>query len=559
MLGTARQASLVRELVITPPDGGPRTIPLDHDRVTLGRSSANELCYADDAGLSRQHLMVEKRGEDWTVRDCGSKNGTMVNGLRITGTHTLKPGDRITAGHLIIEFRETGAPKTLPAQTVVFVEGGAGAGNSSTLAASLENILGKSGAAPAPGVGVEGGAHMRALVDAGRELGKNLPLTELFQLIMNLSIEAVGAARGVLMTLENGEFVVRAAKGQGFRISSAVRDRVVNQKQSLLISDVRDNRALMERMSIVEQQIRSMVAVPLQTDDRVIGLIYLDSPHFIHEFTPEDLNLLTVMANIAAVRIEHVRLAEVEQAEKLLSRELQQAAEIQQKLLPVSSPQLPGLELAGYNSPCRTVGGDYYDYIPTVDGRLTVLVGDVAGKGMPAALLVSNLQARAQVLFDDAPDLGAVVARLNRVICQNCPGNRFITFFVAVIDPKTGEVTYCNAGHNPPILVRANGDREHLSDGGMILGIFPAAPYKHAKTKLEPGDLLVMFSDGVTEACQPGLDEEFSEEQLAALASELRSQNPDAILRVITERLKAWIGDAPPADDITLIIAKRVF
>ncbi|MGA2183341.1 MAG: SpoIIE family protein phosphatase [Bryobacteraceae bacterium] len=556
MLGAGRQTR-VRELAISSPDGTARTIALDHDQITLGRSSTNELSYADDAGLSRQHLAIERNGDEWTVRDCGSKNGTLVNGQRLSEPHTLQPGDRITAGHLTIEFRETGVPsaRQLGAQTVIFVDGGATTGKSSTLATSLEGVLREGG--PAQTAGVDNTAHMKALVDAGRQLVRNLPLSELFQLIMNLSIEAVGAARGVLMTLEGDELVVRASKGQGFRISSGVRDEVLIQKRSLLISDVSDNRALMERMSIVQQQIRSMVAVPLQTEDRVIGLIYLDSPHFIHAFTNEDLNLLTVMANIAATRIEHVRLAEVEQAERVLSRELAQAAEIQQGLLPASAPELPGLELAGYNVPCHTVGGDYYDYIPCVDGRVTVLVGDVAGKGMPAALLMSNLQARAQILFDDPQNLGAVVARLNRIICQNCPGNRFITFFVSVVDPKTGEMTWCNAGHNPPILIRANGEVEQLQGGGLILGIMPMAPYTHQTGRLDPGDMLVMFSDGVTEACQPGGDEEFGEDRLARLASQLRTETAETAMRSLIDTLTKWIGDAPAADDITLIVAKK--
>ena len=538
----------IRELVVSSPDGGSRTVPLDHDQVTLGRSSANELCYADDAGLSRQHLVIERTGEYWQVRDAGSKNGTLVNGFRISEAHRLQPGDRITAGHLTIEFREGGsttpAPRPAPAaQTVIFVDGGATPARSSTLETSLQ--------------GTDKTAHMRALVDAGRKLGQNMPLEELFQVIMNLSIEAVGAARGVLMTVEGEELVLRAAKGQGFRISAGVRDLVLNQKQSLLISDVRDNRALMERMSIVEQQIRSMVAVPLQTEERVIGLIYLDSPHFIHEFTEQDLSLLTVMANIAAVRIEHVRLAEVEQAERLLSRDLAQAAEIQQGLLPASIPAVPGLDLAGFNVPCRTVGGDYYDYIPCVDGRMTILVGDVAGKGMPAALLMSNLQARAQILFEDPGDLGATVARLNRIICQNCPGNRFITFFVAVVDPVTGEMTWCNAGHNPPILIRADGSVERLQGGGLILGILPKAAYTHQTSRMNAGDLLVMFSDGISEACQPGADEEFGEGRLADLAARLRTESAVTIQRTVIDTLMGWIGDAPAADDITLIVVKK--
>jgi len=219
MLGASKQAK-VRELVISSPDGTARTIPLDHDSVTLGRSSANELCYAEDAGLSRQHLAVERNGEQWTIRDCGSKNGTMLNGVRLTEPQTLRPGDRIGAGHLTIEFREAGVsapPPPLPAaQTVIFVDGAATTGRSSTLETSLEGVLRETGGVRATG---DNSAHMKALVDAGRQLVQNLPLTDLFQLIMNLSIEAVGAARGVLMTLEGEELVVRAAKGQGFRIS----------------------------------------------------------------------------------------------------------------------------------------------------------------------------------------------------------------------------------------------------------------------------------------------------------------------------------------------------
>ncbi|HTP89128.1 MAG TPA: SpoIIE family protein phosphatase [Bryobacteraceae bacterium] len=548
----------MQELFISSPDGTARTIALESESITLGRSSTNVLCYPDDAGLSRQHLAIEKNADKWIVRDCGSKNGTLINGFRLGAPQVLKAGDRVTAGHLTLEFRDSGAtaPPLIPpsAQTVLFVpDSAATAGRTSTLESSLEGLR----EGPTQGGAADKTAHMKALVDAGRELVQNKSLAELFQLIMNLSIEAVGAARGVLMTLEGEELVVRAAKGQGFRISSGVRDQVLTQRRSLLISDVSDNRALMERHSIVQQQIRSMVAVPLQTEDRVIGLIYLDSPHFIHAFTNEDLNLLTVMANIAATRIEHVRLGEVEQAERALSRELSQAAEIQQGLLPSAAPKMAGLDLAGYNVPCRTVGGDYYDYIPCVDGRVAVMVGDVAGKGMPAALLMSNLQARAQILFDDPQDLGAVVARLNRIICQNCPGNRFITFFVAVVDPKSGEMTWCNAGHNPPILIRANGEIEQLQGGGLILGIMPMAPYSHKTGKMNPGDMLVMFSDGVTEACQPGKDEEFGEDRLARLARDLRHQPAETIMRSLIDTLMKWIGGAPAADDITLIVARK--
>ncbi len=540
-----------RELLIHTPDGAVRPLMLERQRYTLGRSSANELCYPEDAGLSRQHLALEREDDTWTVRDLGSKNGTYVNGVRITAPYPLGKNDRVTAGHIALDFGENSLPPPSD-HTVIFIEGVTPATSvATTVATSLKGVLSQEEK-------IEGGPQMRALIRAGRELAGNMPLAELFKLIMNLSVEAVGATRGVLMTLENNELVVQAALGEGFRISSAVRDRVIKEKTSLLVRDARLDEAFADRMSIVQQQIRSMLAVPLQTDDRVIGLIYLDSPHFIHEFTKDDLSLLTVMANVAAIRIEHTRLAEVEAAERLHAKELAQAAEIQRSLLPVKSPHVPGVDLAGYNAACRTVGGDYYDFLTYPDGRVGILVGDVAGKGMPASLLMSSLQARVQVLFDDPTNLAALVTRLNRIISSNCPSNRFITFFIGVLDPKTGELTYVNAGHNPPLVAHADGSVEKLEGTGLILGILPVAVYQQNACHLDVGDVVLLFSDGVTEPVRPGTDEEFGEDRLARVLTGLRDQDAESIIKSVNQKLEEFTEGAPPPDDITLVVAKRL-
>ena len=540
--------STLHELLIHTPDGNTRTLALNRDRITLGRSSTSELCYPEDVGLSRQHLSIERRGTGWVLTDLGSKNGTMVNGARIAGPHLIKLTDRITAGHLTLELAAFQPPDL--ESTVIFVEGGSTTPVSSTVVTSLAGVL-------APERPIEGGAHMRALIRAGCELAGHRPLLELFDLIMDLSIEAVGASRGVLMLLENDELRVRASKGEGFRISTAVRDQVLNERTSLLVRDARLDQALAGRMSIVEQQIRSILAVPLQTESRVIGLIYLDSPHFVHEFTKDDLSLLTVMANVAAIRIEHARLAEVEQAERLLASEMDQAAVIQRALLPTAPPCIPGIDLAGYNAACRTVGGDYYDFIPYDDGRVAVLVADVAGKGMPAAMLMSNLQARVQVLFDDPTNLAKLVAKLNRVVTNNCPPNRFISFFMGVYDTKTGIMTYCNAGHNPPLLVRCDGSVEELKSTGVILGVLPNATFEEKTCQLGIGDVVVMFSDGITEACGPDSDDQFGEERLAGVLQQNSCDTAQSICDAVMRQLNQWMGTAPPADDITLVIARR--
>jgi sigma-B regulation protein RsbU (phosphoserine phosphatase) len=541
--------------VIRDLDGKTSTVALDRDRITLGRSSANELCYPDDVGLSRQHLALIRRNSQWTVEDLGSKNGTMLNGQRLEGPMPFNPGDRVAAGHLTIEFADAGLSTQ---NTVVFVDTPEQFSKSATtVVASLDGVLSPQTDELNKTQVMQASPQMRALIRAGRELAGHRPLSELFQVIMDLSVEAVMAGRGVLMTLEGDQLQVRAARGEGFKISTTVRDRVLSQKDSLLVRDAQLDLWLKEHMSIVEQKVRSMIAVPLQTNDKVIGLIYVDSPHQLREFTREDLNLLTVMANVAAIRIEHARLNEIEATERAMAKEMQQAALIQQRLLPAVAPSVEGMDIAAKAVAARHVGGDYYDFIRFNDGRVALMVADVAGKGMPAAVLMSGLQARVHVLFEDGDDLADKMARLNRSTCGNCPDNRFITFFLCVADPKTNKLVYANAGHNPPVVVRAKGGYDLLGGGGVILGIMPKAVYEQSETTFEPGDILVLFSDGVTEAPDPQ-DHEFGEERLAELVASLRNRPAREIVEQIHSAVHAYTQGAPPADDITVLIARRL-
>ena len=544
---------MVKELLIRLPNGSTQSTPLDIDYIGIGRSTDNELAFPDDSGLSRKHMAFERRGAAWIVSDLGSKNGTMVNGDRIAEAHTLQPGDRVSAGHIVIEYGAS-APSARIDQTVVFVERGSEEVGT-TVVAKLEGALSSKG----PQSPQQDTRHMQALIKAGRELSGHRPLQDLFAVILDLAIEAVGAARGVLMTLESNGLIMRAARGDKFKISSVIRDRVLDGRESMLVRDATLDRALRERLSIVEQGVRSMMAVPLQTDNKVIGLIYVDSPYQVLEFSSGDLNLLTVLSNVAAIRIEHARHAEVEHAAQLIMRDLQQAAEIQRGLLPSKPPKVQQFDLAGYNEPCRTVGGDYFDYFMTPDGKLALLVADVAGKGMPAAMMMSSLQARVHVLAEAIPDLGPMVTRLNKIVKDTCPANRFITFFMSLIDPATGEVTYCNAGHNPAIVARADGKIEMLGGGGgPPLGILPFSKYSEETTVLHPGDVFVLYSDGMTEAAKPELDDEFGEERLAGLVSSNRENSADTILDIAYQSVKTWLDGNPAADDVTLVVAKRL-
>jgi phosphoserine phosphatase RsbU/P len=204
------------------------------------------------------------------------------------------------------------------------------------------------------------------------------------------------------------------------------------------------------------------------------------------------------------------------------------------------------------------VGGDYYDFIPFPDGMLGVIVADVAGKGMPASLIMTGMHARVHALFEEeSTDLAGKITRLNRQTCGNTPENRFITFFMSVIHPQTGEITYCNAGHNPTMLVRKTGSYDMLSEGGLILGIMPKFVYKSAAAKMETGDVLVFYTDGVTEAVDLK-DEDFGEERLARLVSTMRDRPAQEIVEAIHKAVTDFVQGGPQADDITVVVARKL-
>jgi serine phosphatase RsbU (regulator of sigma subunit) len=544
------------ELFIDSPAAETVRIRLDRDSYRLGRSISNELSFPADSGLSRNHLVFENTAEGWMVRDAGSRNGTRINGVRLTAIARLMDGDRITAGDLTIRYAAQSQAKECGTEDVVFI-----AQEPALLpppvSVDLKSALEKS--TDVVGQPKLGNLHLGALVRAGRELAGHSSPENLFQLILDLSLDVVKASRGVVMTREPDHTLKTCAiRGKGLRISTRIRDRVLEQQTSLLVRDANLDRDFAAQVSIIAEQIRSFLAVPLQTGEQVIGLIYLDSPQLIRNFTVEDLNLVTVMANIAAIRIEQARLVEAEHAKKLLDRELERAAEIQRRLLPARAPDVEGFDLAGYNAPCRMVGGDYYDFVRYPDEQIGLFIADVSGKGLPAALLMSSLQARIKVLFQEPGRLAEQVAQLNRITAANCPDNCFITLFTATLNPATGRIEYCNAGHNPPLLIHKNDEIERLGANGLIVGIMGDTTYEEGTCALERGEVLVLFSDGLTEASNPDSGQEFGEERLVALLKKEGDQPSAKLIESIKAALSSFTGGAAAADDVTIVVARRL-
>lgn len=546
VMAAAPQHSGRPELQIFTPDGKMRSVGLELNRYGLGRAFSNELCYPDLNGISREHLVFERQGSDWVVRDLGSTNGTLVNGSRITTPHTLQSNDQVVAGQLTVVF--TGSVASAP-QTVVFVEKLPSPPGSTTLTATLEGLLKDD--KEIPGIG-----HMQAFVRAGRELVGHMPLEKLFDLILNLSVEAVRASRGVLMTLEDGDLQVRASKGAGFRISSRVRDLVVNEKRSLLVRDALRHEALAASESIVQQQVRSVLAVPLQTEDRVIGLIYLDSPGFIQEFSSEDLNLLTVMGNMAAIRIEHARLAEVEQAEKLRAKELEHAALIQQSILPNRFPPFPerkDFELHAAMLPAKEVGGDFFDFFLLDSDHLGFVIGDVSGKGVPAALFmaVSRTLLRATAQHQASP--GECLKYVNTTLAAQESSGMYTTVFYGILNTRTGQLQFANGGHNPPYILSADGRLRPLAEyGGPIVGIMDGFDYDTGTDTIAPSESIVLYTDGVTEA-RDKKEEFFGEKRLEQYLAAHGSLPPDQLVAGVHAVVQEFSKGQPQADDITVL------
>jgi len=547
----------MNELFLTLADGTTRVFALEEKPLLLGRDPSCELAFPNDAELSRRHAIVERFGSEWCVRDLGSTNGTRLNGQPLTARQVLKPGDIIGASKLTMLFRDKSHHQS--PRTVVFDTSKLEALSTGTVSLHLEDVLGSQEARPqgfTPGGGKQWVSPLQALLRVGRELATGRPLPELFPVVLDLALEGVNAERGVLMVLEGQELALKASRGGEFRISSAVRDRVIEARESVLIQSIADAPSLKERKSIVLQGVRSLMAVPLQTDERVIGLLYVDALNYLRKFTNDDLSLLTVMANVAAMRMERQRLAEVEERQRISDAEMAQAAEIQSRHLPQRPPAWPELELAARHLPSRSVGGDYYDYFRFADGRYGVVCGDVAGKGLPAALLMMSCQAHVHALAETAPSVSEFVRRLNRNVNRTCPPNRFITLFTCAIDGATGALTYTNAGHNPILLIRADGSIEKLTRGGLFVGLIPGLNFEEANVDFNHGDLLVLYSDGITEE-DNAQDEEFGTERLAEICIERRHWKLDDLAVFIMDAVSKWTGGTPARDDQTIVLVRR--
>ncbi len=303
----------------------------------------------------------------------------------------------------------------------------------------------------------------------------------------------------------------------------------------------------------------AQLLLPLASHTELLGFISLGPKKSEEPYSRSDTLLLRSVASQTGLALENSRLSEAIAHEiaqrEMLSREMEIAREVQERLFPQNKPEIAALEYAGHCRPAQGVGGDYYDFLALASGRLGLAIGDVSGKGVPAALLMASLQAsvRGQSQSSDS-NVAGLIATVNRLVCDASPENRYATFFYAQFDPATRKLTYTNGGHNPPMLVRGS-EVVHLEVGGPPVGLFRLSAYEQDEVQLEPGDLLVLYTDGISEAENPA-EEEWGEDALLATARACADLPPTETIRRIMQAADAFSAGAPQHDDMTLVIAR---
>ena len=537
----------------------PFEIDLDKEAFTIGRSSANDLTF-NNLSLSRHHARVVRRDTKHFVEDTGSRNGTFLNGIRIRQASPLKNEDVIQLGEITIrylspiseriEVRDTAPALGMEATFMIDTD-------ELNIRRYTEEAI--SGITP-----VGAGENLwPALQQAAATLITHYPIEKLVEVIMDIVFEAVPAERGALIMLDPKnprelelKVVRNSHADQNLQISRTIIDEVMRNQKAVLTLDAQADARFGSAQSIQMQGIRSIICVPLWNEKNVIGLIYIDNLISRRTFTQSDLRLIALIANMAAVKIENSLLLEEQLEKKMMEEQLAVAAQIQRRLLPQVNPQHPCYEIYGVNHSCYQIGGDYYDFIDKGNDKMAVVIADVSGKGVGAALLMAAFQASIRTLVKSEESPASLMAHLNNVMFENSPPNKYITVFYGELDTRLHTFEYVNAGHNPSIFVKPDG-YQFLQAGGPVVGIIANAQYKAQQISLDSGDLLFLYTDGITEALDAE-EKEFGEDGVLKVITENRSAGVEDLALTLERQIREFTHGAPPLDDSTLIFVRRV-
>lgn len=501
-------------------------------RTSIGAHAENDVVIEGDPGVSRWHCTISRKDGRYLVQDRGSRTGTLVNGSRAEAAAELAYGDRIQLGQTVVLFVSSGRRQ-----------------KDEVTARRLSNAL--------------------ILQEVNKELNTETDLNSLLELIMDIGIHLMQAERGFLILVKDDQLEFRVArnidssvvKSPEFKISNSVIRRVVKTGEPILTSNAQHD--LRDLKSIAALELRSLLCVPLRVKSKILGTLYLDSQARDSQFDEEGRDLLMAFSDQAAIAIENARLLrEAKEKEAILS-ELRVASRIQLALLPRDDPEVPGFEISGRMRTAQEVGGDYFDYIwgPTLRGarNLYVAIGDVSGKGVPAGLVMVMARSILRSLVARGARPSDVLRETNRLLKQDLKPGMFMSMLLMTIDVASGRLYLAGCGHERPLLYRAAEQRvERIELGGLVLGVVPdLGPYiEEQQLELAPGDAILFYTDGVTEATDPQR-QPFGIERTEDVLLRHGGDPPGQLVGRFLEALEYHAGDSTQHDDITLIAVRK--
>ena len=509
----------------------------------IGRLPESEILIEEPV-VSRHHAEIFQSDHKYFVRDAGSTNGTFLDGKRIFQPTELAPGATIAVGSSRIVFE--------PTESVSFQRERAAEKPSSTVSlarpAEVSQVM-------APLV------LLQAVADIAREIVQARPLESLLDSILRACVEKTGADRAAIMLLDRAgklaprAYLSRIRSAGKFAISMSIATRAIAENQAVLIKDVAGDENLKMSESVANLRIRSAICTPLWNGERTLGVLYVDTTKFDRQFGETDLLFFSSLSGMIAEKIENTLLGEIAREKERMDTEMEIARGIQQHLFPKEIPAIEGYDLACFNRPSTEVGGDYFDVLAVGRG-FGLAIADVAGKGIGAAILMSNLQA---VLRSKAPGLEApdeLLRQINIDLMDRLGEGRFVSVCYLLVEPNTDRIVYTNAGHNPPYLVRTGGEIETLEASGVPLGILPDTEYETHEQRVTPGDLVALYSDGVTE-CMNSKRDQFGDERFIEVLKANKTKRASEIVDAVLLAVDTFREEEPFSDDMTLMILKR--
>ncbi len=407
--------------------------------------------------------------------------------------------------------------------------------------------------------------ELSILNDLATAIGGTNDPTEIMQIIVKRSLRTVHAEQGVITLIDQhrnhdllSTFVRSMSSSSEHRAihpDESVLGWIMTYQRPLVVNDpANDPRFQGTRW---DHTVRSIICVPMVARSKLVGTLTIYNKKDDSGFTEADQRLVSILAAQSAQVLENARLHEEEREFHQIQEELRLANQIQSKLLPEQMPRVEGYDLAGMSKPAHSVGGDFFDFVPIGEKQLCFWVGDVAGKGLPAALTMATIQATLRGNTASSQDVSRVLDRTNRYLCGNTTRSTFVTLFLGVLDAGKHVVHYGNAGHNRPLLLKNGQDPQTLSHGDLVLGFSEEIVFEEISVQLDPGDVLVVYSDGINESMSSERVQ-YGEERLVETISSRRSESAKVMIRAVVDSVQEHAGRAPQADDLTIAIIKRL-